>query len=144
MENGQGYITNEYVLGGNSSILLCREPRNSQSSRLQAVLTDHVKIGPVTGIEGFKYAGTRLMKYKYRNKYEEFRSLGREYDEEFEQYARHFILTETDHQNLDAVSPQQSVRCGRPRAQETGGNSPVRYKVAPKPKFISIEFSLRI
>ena len=26
-------------------------PRNSQSSRLQAVLTDHVKMGPVTGIE---------------------------------------------------------------------------------------------
>ena len=32
-----------------------------KSSRLKAVLTDHVKIGPVTGIEVFKSAGTLVI-----------------------------------------------------------------------------------
>ena len=61
VENGQFYITKESVMDGHSSTLLCREdsePGNSQSSRLQAFLTDHAKIGPVTGIEVFKSAGT--------------------------------------------------------------------------------------
>ena len=46
VENGQFYITNEFVMNGNSCTPLCREysePRNSQSSRLQAVLTNHCK-----------------------------------------------------------------------------------------------------
>ena len=60
-----------------------------------------------------------------------------------EQYARHFVPTETDHQNLEA-SAQQSIRCGRPWTQETGGNSSVRYQAAPKPKLISIGFSQRV
>ena len=54
-------ITNESVIGGISSTLSCREysePWNSQYSRLQAVLTNHVKIGPVTGTEVFKSVGT--------------------------------------------------------------------------------------
>ena len=44
-----------------SSTPKCREIQkttNSQNSRLQAVLNVHVKIGPVTGIEVFKYAWT--------------------------------------------------------------------------------------
>ena len=48
-------------MDGNSSTPVCREysePRNSQCSGSQAVLTDLVKIGPVTGIEVFKSAGT--------------------------------------------------------------------------------------
>ena len=48
-------------MDGNSSTPVCREqsePRNSQCSGLKAVLTDLVKIGPVTGIEVFKSAGT--------------------------------------------------------------------------------------
>ena len=56
VENGQFYITNESVMDGNSSIPSCTEhsePRNSQILRLQAILDDHVKIGPVTGIEVF-------------------------------------------------------------------------------------------
>ena len=57
VENRQFYNTNESVMDGNSSTLLCREnsePINSQSSRLQAVVTDHVKIGAVTGHESIQ------------------------------------------------------------------------------------------
>ena len=61
-----------------------------------------------------------------------------------EQYARQFIPTETHHQNSEATSSQQSLSCGRPRAQRTGWNSPVGYKVAPKPKLISAGFSQRV
>ena len=57
---GQFFITNDSVVDGNSSTLLCREfsePRNSQTSRFQAVLIAHVKIGPVTDIEVSESAG---------------------------------------------------------------------------------------
>ena len=60
VEHRQLYITNESAMIGNSSTLLRRnnsQPRNSQNSRLQAVLD---KIGRVTGIDVFKSAG-RLM-----------------------------------------------------------------------------------
>ena len=59
VENGQFYITVEFVTNGNSCTPLCREysePRNSQSSRLHAVLKKHVKIGPVARIEVIKSA----------------------------------------------------------------------------------------
>ena len=57
VEKGHFYITNEAVMDGHSSALLCREfseRSNSQSSKLQPVLSDHVRIGPVTGIKVFK------------------------------------------------------------------------------------------
>ena len=61
VENGQLFVTNESVTDGNSSAPSCREcsgPRSSQNPRLQAILDDHFKFGPVTGIEVFKSAGT--------------------------------------------------------------------------------------
>ena len=75
---------------------------------------------------------------------QEIGSLGCEYHEDLNNYARQFVPTETDHQNLEAVSSQQSMGCGRPSAQETVGNSPVRYKAAPKKKLILIGFSQRV
>ena len=43
-------------------------PRNSQHLRLQAFLNDHVKIGPVTGIEDSKSAGTLVIEvHKLKN-----------------------------------------------------------------------------
>ena len=54
LKNEQFYSTSESVMNGNSSALLCREyseTMSSQYSRLQTVLTDHVKIAQVTGIE---------------------------------------------------------------------------------------------
>ena len=63
---------------------------------------------------------------------------------ELEQYDRNLIITVTDHQNLEAASSQQSIICGRPRAKEPCGNSPVRDKAAPKTKHISVGFSQRV
>ena len=54
-------FTNESVLDGISSFLFRRdqsEARNSKNSRLHAVLNDHVKMVPVTGIEVNKSAET--------------------------------------------------------------------------------------
>ena len=64
MPDGHFYSTNESVRDGNSSTPLCREysePRNSLSSRINAALIDHVKIGPVTGIEVLKSAATLVI-----------------------------------------------------------------------------------
>ena len=64
VESGQLDITNDSVMDGNSSAPLCREysePRWSQNAREQTVLTNHVKIGPVTGIELLKSAGTYVI-----------------------------------------------------------------------------------
>ena len=83
------------------------------------------------------------MKYKYRYNNQEIRSLGCEYPEELSNTARQFVPAGTDHQILEAASSQQSISCGRPRAQATGGHSPVRYKAAPKPKLFSIGGSQR-
>ena len=58
------HSTNESVMDGHSYTLLCREysgPRNSQNSRLQAVLNDLVEMGPVTGIEVFNSAETLVI-----------------------------------------------------------------------------------
>ena len=44
------------------------EPMNSQSSRLQAIPNDHVKIGPVTAIEVFESAGWKKCKRRNDNR----------------------------------------------------------------------------
>ena len=62
VEKGQLCITSESVKDGNGSTTLCREysePRKSQTSRLQASLNDHVKLGAVTGVEAF--ISTRIL-----------------------------------------------------------------------------------
>ena len=84
-------ITNESVMDGNGSTILCREhsePRNSQSSCLQAVLTDHVKIGPVTG--------TLVIEVQVPGQKKSWVRISRG----IEQYAQQFIPTDTDHQRF--------------------------------------------
>ena len=83
---------------------------------------------------------------KYRHKHPGNKKSWVRISRGLEQHTRQFVPTETDHQNLEDVSLQQSVGCGRPSAQETGGNSPVRHKAAPKPKpkLISIGFSPQV
>ena len=59
-----GHIANEPVLGGTVLLLYSENTQgqgNSQSSRLQSVLNDHAKIGPVTGIEVCKYPETLVI-----------------------------------------------------------------------------------
>ena len=58
-------------MDGISPVPLCAgqysEPRNSQTSRLQSDLNDHVKIGPVTGIDVSKSAGTLVIAVQVRS-----------------------------------------------------------------------------
>ena len=128
-------------------LLCCREysePRKSQNSRLQAVLTDHVKIGPATGIEVSKSAGTLVIEVQIPSQQLENEKAWVRKSRGIDQYARQLILTESDHQHPEAVPSQQSMTCWRPRVQETGGKSSVRYKAAPKPKLTSIGLSQRV
>ena len=139
VENGQFYITNEFVMNGNSCTPLCREysePRNSQSSRLQAVLTNHVKIGPVARIEVIKSA-----KYKCRHNNQEIRSLGCEYHEE-SKYTHYKLFLWRLTTKISKPCHHSSQRAAGDR--EKGGNSPVRYKAAPKRKLPSTGFSQRV
>ena len=147
MDSGRIYIQNESYRWKQCSTLPCRdysEPTHSQSSRLQVVLTDHVKIGPVTVLVVFKSARTSVtdvtstVTTPTNSKSRVRTSRGTE------QYARQFIPSEIDHQHLVAAPSQQSTCCGRLRAQETGGNSSVRCRAAPKPKLFSIGFSRRV
>ena len=48
------------------------------------------------------------------------------------------------HQNIEHASPQQSIRCGRPRTQETNATSSVNCKDAPETKIVSIGFIQRV
>ena len=147
VENVQFHITNESAMDGNSSTPSCREgvePKNSQRTRLQAVLTDDVKIGPATGIEVFKSAGTLVFGVQLPSQQPGYEKSWVRIWRGVEQYARQCIPTQTDRKHLAAVPSQQSLSCGRPRAQETSGNSTVRYKAAPKSKLISIGFSQRV
>ena len=84
VENGQFFFTNGSVVDGNSSSLPCREcsePRNSPYSRLQTVLTYHVNIGPVTGIEVFKSAGTLVIAVPLSSQHQKIRILVCEHHE---------------------------------------------------------------
>ena len=133
-------------MDGNSSNHLCgeyAETRNAQSSRSQAVLTNHVKIGPVTLSEVFKSAGTLVTELQVPSQFGNLKSWVR-ISRGLDKHARHCLPTETDHQNSEAASSQQPRSCGRPRAQVTSRPSPVRYKAAPKPKLFSIGFSQRV
>ena len=110
---------------------------------LQAILNDHVKIGPVTRIEVFEY----LQNFGFRStstattpgNLNSWVCISRA----SEQYARLCIPKETEHKNSGAVLSFQSSSCGRPRAQTQGVQSPARYKTAPKPKLVPIGFSQR-
>ena len=60
-----------------------------------------------------------------------------------EKYARNFVPAETDNQFSAAALSPQSISCGRPRAQATGGQSPLREKALPELKFTLLGFSQR-
>ena len=101
VENEQFYITKESVMDGSTSAPVRWEktgPRNSQHLRLQAFLNDHVKIGPVTGIEDSKSAGTLVIQVHILKK-----------------HARQFIPEDPEHQHSGAVLSPQTVRCGGDR-----------------------------
>ena len=105
---------------GNSSTPLCRddpEPTNSQSLRLQAVLSDHVKIGPVAGIEVCKSAGIFMIEIQVPSKQLVNSKSWVRVPRGSEHYARQFIPTGTDHPNSGAVFSLQLSSCGRPLAQ---------------------------
>ena len=91
------------------------EPRYSRSSRLQAVLTGHVKIGPVTAIDVFKSAGTLVIEVHVPSQQPGNSKSWMRRSRGTEQYARQFIPTETDHQHLEVASSQQSICCGGDR-----------------------------
>ena len=98
--NSESFQTSSFCLNGGKWTILrypciccgwkqfyffCREyskPRNSQSSRLQSVLPDHVNVRPVTGIEEFKSARTSVIEVQVPSHTQEIRSLGCEYLEE--------------------------------------------------------------
>ena len=110
MENGHKYIAYECVWDGNSSTPFCREcsePWTSQNLRLQAVVTDHVKIGPVTEIEVFKSAGIWVTEVQVPSQQLGNSKSWVRISRGIEHYARHFIPTVVDHKNLEAAPPQQ-------------------------------------
>ena len=123
-------------------LLLCREysePRKSQNSRLQAVLTDHVKIGPVTGIEVLKSAGTLVIEVQVPSQQPGNKKAWVRKSRGIDQYARQLILTETDHQHPEAVPSQQSMTCGRPQGNWWKFASHIQ-----RPKLTSIGLSQRV
>ena len=80
---------------------LCREytgPKNSQISRLQAILNHHGKIGPVTGIEVLQGAGTWLIEVQVPPQQPGNSKSWVRKSWRIQQYAQTFIPTETDHQ----------------------------------------------
>ena len=106
---------------------LCRNNRNqgtSQSSRLQSVLNDHVKVGSVTEVDYYSGGNFVIEEQVPWHNHQEIRSRG---------HSAHDNSYRDDHQHLEAASSQQSIRCGRPRAQGTYGHLPVRNEAAPKP-----------
>ena len=113
-------------MDGNKSVLLCRDysgPRNSQNSRLQAILNDHVKIGPVTGFEVFVSSGTLVKEVQVPSRQPGNLKSWARISRALEQSARQFTLTDTDSRNSGAARSPQSTSFGRPRAQTTGGHS---------------------
>ena len=119
-------------------------PRNSRDSRLRAILTDRVKIGLVTRVKVFTFAGTLVIQVQVPSQQPENPNSLCGSRDEIEQNARQFTPAELNHPNPEAASSQQSVSCGRLGAQETGGNLPVRCEAAPKPKLISFGFNQRV
>ena len=110
------------------------EPKYSWDSRFRAILNDHVKTAVVTGIEVFQSAGTLAIEVKIPSQQSGNMKCWVRISRGIEQYARQFIPSETDHPNLEAAASQQSISCGRPRAQGIGGNSTVRYERCAKAK----------
>ena len=92
-----------------------REPGNSQCLRLQGVLTDHVKIGPVAGIEVLKSAETLVVEVLVPSQPPGNSKSWARLSRGLQQYARQYI------------------RPG-PRAQVSGRHSPVRFEAAPNTK----------
>ena len=128
-------------------LFYCREysdPLNSHSSRLQSALDDHVQIGPVTGIEVFKSAGTLVIRVQVPSQqFGKSKSWVR-ISRGIERYARQCVPTETDHRRIAVPSSQQSTSCGRSRVQEKCGHSPVRCEAAPEPKLMSMGFGQQV
>ena len=114
----------------------------SKFSRSQAILNDHVTIGPVAGTEGFESAGSWVFEVQVSSQQPGYTKSWVRKSRGIEQYTRQIAPTEADHHNSGAASSQQSVSCGRQQAQTTGGQSPVTEKLCQSQKNISIGFKL--
>ena len=95
------------------------EPKYSWDSRFRAILND---------------PGTLAIEVKIPSQQSGNMKCWVRISRGIEQYARQFLPSETDHPNLEAAASQQSISCGRPRAQGIGGNSTVRYERCAKAK----------
>ena len=84
----------------------------------------------MTGIQAFNSAGTSVIEVQAPSQQPGKQTSWVRVSKGIGKHARHFLPTELDHQTLKAASAQQSLSCGRPRAQETGGNSPVQFQAA--------------
>ena len=70
---------------------------------IQAVLTDHVKIGPVTGMKVFKSTGTLVLEGQVPSQQPGNSKSWVRLSRGREQQALQLILTGTDHQNSEAA-----------------------------------------
>ena len=142
-KGGQLYITNESVMDGNSSTPPCTERtlRTKKFSKFEIISSSFRSCQDRTSdwnFEVLKSAGTLVTDVKTPSEQPGKSNSWERISRGSEQYPRQFVPAKTDHQNIEAAPSQQSVSCGRPRAQETGGYSPVRFKSAPKPKLLPI------
>ena len=106
-KNDSLYINNEFVMDGNNSAPLCRGNSKNQEhikvrDYMQQVLTHHVKIGPVTGTEVNKSAGT--LDVEYRHNTQEIRSPGCEYHKKLSNTHDIFFIAESESRVITAVN----------------------------------------
>ena len=130
-EIGQFYIKSESVVDGNSCTRVCRkysQARDSQYSRIQAILNDHVNIGPVTEIEVFESAGALVTEVQVPSRQPGNVKSWVRISRGISQHARQFVLKDTEHQSSGAMFSPQSWSCGRPRAQTHGEKPHVMLK----------------
>ena len=135
------YITKESVMDGYSSIPLCRaqwEPRTSP-------IRDYNQFWTIMS------RSNQWLKLKYSNlrNFDDWSTSTVTTRRNFDVLGAYITKNRTTRTTIfltetDTASSQQSISCGRLRAQGTGGQSPVSYKPEPKPKPISIGFSQRV
>ena len=119
VENRQFNITNEFVVA-----------RNSRYPRSRAVRKDLVKIGSVTEIAVFESAEASPIEAQVPSRQPGNMKSWPRISRGIEQYARQFILEDTERQSCGVPSPQCSS-CGRLGAQTHGEQSQVRFKAVP-------------
>ena len=109
---------------------------------LLAVITDHVKIGPLTGIEVFESAGWVIEVQVPSRQPRNVKSWER-ISRGVEQYARHFFLKVLNTKVLKSCF-RVSPRAAGDREHRRKANSHKQdIQAMPKPKLVSVGFSQR-